>query len=263
MKVLCSLIAAISVISAGVFTSSSYARVDPESVVGIWLFDEGEDDTAYDASGAKHDGEILGNVKWVDGKFGKALDFPGAPGSFVSIPDEEKLNLVTWSVIAWVKINKGVSGEYHVVVKEEPSVTRNYGIVVKQDFAYPTFTSGASVWKNVAGKTPVADGEWHHIAITYDKVVEKLYIDGVLDVQANYTDTPDTTPGPLGIGAGGTKGDVAPTKGVIDEVALFNVALTEDDIRDIMNNGIERAFALPAVLPLDKLTSAWGGIKIR
>ena len=180
MKALYALITVISVIAVGMFAGSGYARIDPGSVVGLWLFDEGEDDTANDSSEAGHDGKLLGNVKWVDGKFGKALEFPGTAGSFVSVPDEEKLNLVTWSVVAWVKIGQGVGGEYHIVIKEEPSTTRNYGIVVKQDFAYPTFTSGVGVWKNVAGKTPVADGEWHHIAITYDKTVERLYIDGAL-----------------------------------------------------------------------------------
>jgi hypothetical protein len=48
------------------------------------------------------------------------------------------------------------------------------------------------------------------------------------------------------------------SKGTIDEVALFNVALDGDAIASIMNKGLEGALA---VSPSGKLTTAWGAIK--
>jgi hypothetical protein len=63
---------------AGVLTASSYARIDPKTCLGMWLFDEGKGDIAKDKSGMGNDGTITGNPKWVDGKFGKALSFNGA-----------------------------------------------------------------------------------------------------------------------------------------------------------------------------------------
>ena len=47
-----------------------------EALVGAWLFDEGAGETAKDASGNGHDGELLG-PKRVNGKFGSALEFDG------------------------------------------------------------------------------------------------------------------------------------------------------------------------------------------
>ena len=54
----------------------STAEIDFESAVGIWLFDEGKGGVAGDSSGEGNDGEVV-KAPWVDGKFGKALDFDG------------------------------------------------------------------------------------------------------------------------------------------------------------------------------------------
>ena len=57
---------------AGVLTAPSYAKLDPETLVGMWMFDEGTGKTAKDGSANKNDGVLTQNPKWVDGKFGKA-----------------------------------------------------------------------------------------------------------------------------------------------------------------------------------------------
>ncbi len=50
------------------------------------------------------------------------------------------------------------------------------------------------------------------------------------------------------------------TAGIIDEVALFNVALDESDLQSIMNDGLA---TLTAVEAADKLTTTWGNVKQR
>ena len=59
------------------------ANIDPESVVGIWLLDEGQGTTVQDTSGNENDGKIV-NAEWTEGKFGKGLEFDGI--SHVEIP---------------------------------------------------------------------------------------------------------------------------------------------------------------------------------
>ena len=54
-----------------VLTNLSYAAIDLESVVGVWLFDEGIGNTAADTSGNDNDGEFVNDPKWVQGIFGK------------------------------------------------------------------------------------------------------------------------------------------------------------------------------------------------
>jgi len=66
------------------FVGISNAEIDPDTVVGIWLFDDGSGNTAEDSSENGNDGEFVGDPQWVDGKFGDALSFDG--GSYVEVP---------------------------------------------------------------------------------------------------------------------------------------------------------------------------------
>ena len=50
------------------------------------------------------------------------------------------------------------------------------------------------------------------------------------------------------------------TKGIIDDVGLFNVALTADDIKTVMNEGLEVSLS---VSPLSKLAITWGELRKR
>lgn len=63
----------------------SYAKIDPETVVGIWLLNEGEGDVAKDSSENGFDGTIEG-AEWVDGRFGSALSFSKAALDTVYVP---------------------------------------------------------------------------------------------------------------------------------------------------------------------------------
>jgi hypothetical protein len=47
----------------------------------------------------------------------------------------------------------------------------------------------------------------------------------------------------------------------VDDVAFFNVALSQEDINSVMNNGIMEAIGLTAVDPSASLSTTWGGIK--
>ena len=73
----CSGLMVIGLILAG----QSSAAIDQASIAGIWLFDEGD---GQDASENGNDGELVGDIKEVEGKFGKALEFPGTEGNYVS-----------------------------------------------------------------------------------------------------------------------------------------------------------------------------------
>ena len=75
------------------------AEIDPETAVGVWLFDEGAGKTTKDSSGKEHDGTING-AKWKDGKIGKALEFDGA--QWVSIDSTPELQLgEELTMMAW------------------------------------------------------------------------------------------------------------------------------------------------------------------
>lgn len=89
----------VSVIVFGlIFAGQSFAKIDPKTCVGMWHFDEGSGTTAKDSSGNKNDGTLKNSPKWVDGKFGKALQFDGS-SSYVIVhigTPPQSISLSAW-----------------------------------------------------------------------------------------------------------------------------------------------------------------------
>ncbi len=87
-----------------IFMIQSNAKIDPKSAAGVWLFDEESGKVAKDSSDNGYDGKFMGkgNPKWVDGKFGKALDFNGST-DYVEVDSEPGLNITgDITVVAWI-----------------------------------------------------------------------------------------------------------------------------------------------------------------
>ncbi|MBI1925018.1 hypothetical protein HYR99_12320, partial [Candidatus Poribacteria bacterium] len=131
-----------------IFTGQSDAKIDSKSVVGIWLFDKGGGKTAEDSSKNGNDGNMKGTLQWVDGKFGKALEFPGKDDSFVEVPSNNSLDLTTFSFTMWVKIEH--TGNYQaVLIKTADGLVENYSGYIYSDrrVFWTRFTSGgATQW---------------------------------------------------------------------------------------------------------------------
>src|SRR5512144_2059958 len=97
--------------------SYSSAQVNPESIAGLWLMDEGSGTVAKDSSGHGYHADLKGKPAWVKGKFGRALEFDGA--SYLEIRESAR-NLAfggvsPFSVTAWVKNQAGgtIMGKYN------------------------------------------------------------------------------------------------------------------------------------------------------
>ena len=94
------------------------AAVD-ENTVAVWLFEEGAGKVVKDASGNGHDGEFAGSPKWVKGKFGTGLEFPGDNSGYVVVDSTEKLELETLSIEAWVKVEESTGKWQGIVCKQQ------------------------------------------------------------------------------------------------------------------------------------------------
>lgn len=86
------------------FAYQSYADIDPGTVVGLWLFSEGEGEVAEDTSGNGNDGNFAGGgATWVDAKNGKGLEFDGAGwlecGKGESLDFKESTNFSIHSIV--------------------------------------------------------------------------------------------------------------------------------------------------------------------
>ncbi len=264
------LIGVVVLFIAGVLTASSYAKPDPETIVGMWLFDEGSGDVAEDSSGNGNDGQIFG-AKWVNGKIGSALKFNGT-SDYVDCGNDPILNPTTEiTVVAWVKTEGEIISERSIVARGWPGEAINkvaYTLWHLNDsnvqkgrfgFAFGQWSPGWVVAASADPGTLAKAGQWYHVVGTFDGSKFNLYVNGNLidestDVQSLNENDVITT-----IGAYKEALIIKyHVDGIIDDVAIFNVALTQDDIESIMRTGLKSAFA---VSPTGKLTTTWANIK--
>ncbi len=244
-----------------IFCFSSVYSIDSKSIVGIWLLDEGNGNIINDSSGNGRNGEIKGDLKWVKGKFKTALSFPGQSGNYVFIPHDNAFNVKTFSISAWVNlVNKSA---YQALVEKgevQGDVRNFYLAVTPEGILYGGF-KGQNGWNSIIADV-VADEKWHHAAVTYDMKKILVYLDGkpYTKVAIGSEGGIDPLQNEAGITFGATNvSGNEPAQGIIDEVGIFNQALSEADIKSIMQNGLEKT-AL-SVKPISKLATTWGNIK--
>ena len=209
-----------------------------DGVVGSWHFDEGSGTTAYDTSGNDNDGTIYG-ATWTDGKFGKALSFDGVD-DYVEVPDSDSLDLQTLTLEVWNKLDAlsdtgvlykrsglpgslGTNANYQMEIY--PPGDGNYY------FAF-SYRDGSS-WQNVySTNTPIETGKWYHVVMTFDSGTGRVYINGKLD--AEKTGLPSLVTNDYHLVIGAAWNDYF--NGIIDEVRIYNRALTPEEISDLYNN---------------------------
>ena len=250
------IIVCLSPIVLGLISTGQSDAQHIESAAGVWLFDKFE---AKDSSKNGKDAKIIG-AKKVRGKFGKALKFDGID-DFVDCGNDSSLDITgEITIMMWAKVDAPT--ERYGNFLNRFTKWRSDGYTLRQyrnegtvDFV--TTAGGTDLQSKIA----VTDGSWHHIAVTMANGVKRIYIDGALKSEKAETGA---------IASAGEKNlfigkESAPNpahwfKGILDEVAVFSKALTDNDIKNIMNDGIKKVVRLAVSSP-GKLTTTWGSIK--
>lgn len=255
-----------------ILTDVSDARIQPKDIVAMWLFDEVEKEVTKDRSGHLHHAEVVNNPELVEGKFGKAFAF--GKGKYLEVPHHRKLQINdVISISAWVKrplrkdANDIVAAPFYILEKggnwaHGKQGQTNYGIALHKILKNMFFFFFKGGFRGVEG---IPDDQWHHyVAVAKDDEADPMmYIDGVLqpialrDGEPRMTLFPDSKRN-LHIGALLPERFDSYSESVIDEVVIFNVALTETEIQQL-KTGIENV--LFAVDTSGKLATTWGKIK--
>ena len=212
---------------------------NPETIAGptdgllaYYEFDEGTGDEAADTANENH-GAITG-ATWTEGRVGDhALQFSGS-GENVEASHQDYLNLSEFTVSTWVNFDALSTGEWQSIVCKGScgSPDRNYGLFQKKDGKQVHFsfyrTSGD--WASYNSNAELSTDTWYHLVMTYDGSEFALYIDGSLDKSVSETGTPTTNSDPLYIG---DFPDYSGMNGQVDDVRVYNRALTEDEVQDL------------------------------
>ncbi len=210
-------------------------------LVGYWKFDDGTGTTAADSSGNGNTGTLVNGPTWTVGKLGQALAFDGL-SNYVTVPSTAALNVYPLTVAVWMKtssttgvrgiVNKYVAGSYngYQVFMNSGNLCAWY-LRDSTDYVY----DGGGCPFNVPGYN---DNQWHHVAYVVDASGGKLYVDGVQKGSLPWTGTAGapTTVQPVHIAHyPGAFGGAEYLPGVLDDVRIYNRALSAADVLSLYN----------------------------
>ncbi|MDT8300897.1 MAG: LamG domain-containing protein [Sedimentisphaerales bacterium] len=205
-------------------------------LVAWWKLDDGSGNTAADSSGNNRNGTLIGDVSWVDGITGGALAFDG-DGDYVHIGKDSGFDITNQiTVSAWIKVGAFDKDWQTIVAKGDRSwrLQRNQGENTLE-FACSGLVVPGSDWGPIYGNINVNDGHWHHVAGVYDQEKIYLYIDGSLDASAPAPGTIRVNESPVYIGENSEMSNRF-WNGMIDDVRIYNYALSADEISKITQN---------------------------
>ncbi|MFH1717076.1 MAG: LamG domain-containing protein, partial [Planctomycetota bacterium] len=201
---------------------ASTARAE---LVGLWKFDEGSGTTAYDSSGNGNDGTLIGGATWAQGRFGGGVELDGTSG-YVSVPDFQ-LTTDTITFVTW--LNGWKAGDWAPLISSR--VVGQCEMIFSDDetLRYVWNNDSAATWGWTGGPV-IPQDTWTMLAVTIDPTGATAYVytdDDGLTQSTNAIAHTQETVGALQIGWSYGNRFV---RGIIDEAAVYDHALTEDEI---------------------------------
>ena len=240
----------------------------------LWFnFDQGVDVvdgivTNLGLGGAAFNGEFVGDgATVVSGRYGSGLSLDGS--SYLSIADKVMplggdAEGAAWTYALWIKTaTAGATFGYQGDGSWSAGATTFY---LNNNTGSGTKVGGVRYGDGwLTGTSNVNNNVWHFIAITVNAGTKTIYVDGKLDAQTGTTSwnaAASTLANQFWIGASPDTGDgVVSFNGLVDEVYLFNRALSQTEITNIMSNqsvvtrGVTTG-SLPAGSPVNLAASA-------
>jgi hypothetical protein len=240
---------------------ASFSAISKADYVGMWLFDEGSGDVAKDSSGNGLDGKILTKQEWAkDGKIGGALKFVAGSNPNVQVSPIPYNNAVT--VVAWASNTGSVAGNNGLIQIQAgaPAVSTTEKIIgiwhaTGTKMIWGRIITEAGVTSNFPQAKVLEANTWYHIAMVMDPSTQeaKQYVNAEEVGKVPYAGGKLKKYDCLNIGRQGTES----WDGMIDEVAIFNKALSVEELKTIMK-GLKTGML---VEPNYKLATKWGMIK--
>lgn len=229
----------------------------PSGLVGFWPGDANANDFVGGNDGT------MSNAVIDAGKVGRGFRMTNTPA--VVVPDSAALNQQTFTIELWAKastFNCPVSGTCAalLVAKSGSTATFGYEIDMRQAGNLNFYINGGTGGAHVPFPVSIADGQFHHIAASYDGATMKFFVDGSLRGQTAIATTVNYEPGstfeigsrPFSLGQATT---IFP--GTLDEVSFYNRALTDAEIAAVYQSGSGGKLKTSAAAGVGDLRALW------
>ena len=212
--------------------------------IAHWTFDEGSGTIAEDSAGS-NDGTLINGPVWTTGQIDGALYFSGGDdyidcgNSFASITGS-----TTKTITAWAKSDvSDRSGRIITLYRRSDSYSAFVIYPRENDGGNPATWKGlyatpGNSHKLIDSAVSVTAGEWTHVALVQDGPHVHIYVNGELENSASDAAAPTISNPPnavIGTYMWYGHGPSASFLGTIDDVRLYNRALSAEEIRQLYN----------------------------
>jgi uncharacterized delta-60 repeat protein len=223
----------------------------PGGLVSWWKGEGNANDAV-----ANNDGTLGSGVSFAPGEVAQAFQFDGSSNGLVTVPDALDLRFTSeFTLDAW--INPSDLSAPRDIINRFHGTQNSYELAVFPDGHLTLFMSpdGSGNHEEVQSAPGViSTNQWQHVAATFNAGVAKLFVDGS-EVASNTLSFTSAFPGAQDLWIGGG----VPFLGLIDEVEVFNVALSGDEIQSIYDAGSLGKCPFSCSTPPPGLITWWTG----
>lgn len=206
-----------------------------------WNLDEPAGATSFaDSSGNGNTGTCSGSgcpTMGVAGKVGTAARFNGTTNQ-ITVPDSPSLRLNQFTIALWVYPTEEQTNYQPLVVKEDSAGNnRNYGLYIypsSMQVRYSAWKSDCATKLAATSTGQLTLNAWNHVAFTYDGTTETLYLNGALD-SSYAASSPALCQAAVPVKLGMENSAFMPFSGMLDDVQIFNQALTASEVSNLYN----------------------------
>jgi hypothetical protein len=204
-------------------------------LVAHWSFDG----NTLDSSVNHLDGLGYGTVTYVSGIAGQAIKFDGT-STYINAGNSSLFDVNKHSIVAW--INPSDISNNMIIGKVNPFEYETIGLSLNKKYLMTWFATDMEVNHGLKSSKTITTNQWYQVAETYDGKYVYFYINGVLNGKKPRTGVIRTNTNDLAIGRHGGDADQGEDSlffnGLIDEVSIYNRALTADEIASLYNQSI-------------------------
>jgi len=211
------------------------------SPVASYSFDDNTGTQALDASGNANTGTVSNGAWTATAKYGKAITFNGT-SSRVTINDSASLDLTTGMTLeAWVRPT-ALSGWRSIIIKERGNAL-SYSLYANTNNNKPFGEIMTPIDQYIEAGNKLPLNTWTHVATTFDGTQLRLFVNGTQVGSKITTGSIVSSSDSLRIGSNAIWGEYF--KGQIDEVRIYNSALSASEIQADMSTPIGAGITPP------------------
>ena len=213
------------------------------AIVAHWTFDEAGGAIAADSVGG-FDGTLAGSAAFVGGGVsGNAIDFDQATGDLVNMGNVLGFGgALSFTVSTWINTTSMAIIQL-IVTKHHAGFANGWVLAFNTGSGYGQPNKAYFYDTDLPGQEAIStssvnDGEWHHVVGVFDSALgtQAIYVDGALETTIASGNVTTGNGAEFIVGGVSTLAPVAAFTGQVDDVQIYDMALTVMDIERLFDN---------------------------